>query len=63
LIDGSPAAIVDYIRAYESAGLDELMIDWFDLDDAEGLRVLAEEILPHVSTKLQTRVLESVWAE
>ncbi len=63
LIDGSPAAIVDYIRAYESAGLDELMIDWFDLDDPDGLRVLAEEILPHVSTKLQTRVLESVWAE
>jgi alkanesulfonate monooxygenase SsuD/methylene tetrahydromethanopterin reductase-like flavin-dependent oxidoreductase (luciferase family) len=54
LIEGTPEAIIGQIRTYEAAGLDELMIDWFDLDDIQGLQVLAEEVLPHVSTNPAT---------
>ena len=46
IIEGTPADIVDQIHAFEAAGMDELMIDWFDCDDLEGLQVLATEILP-----------------
>jgi alkanesulfonate monooxygenase SsuD/methylene tetrahydromethanopterin reductase-like flavin-dependent oxidoreductase (luciferase family) len=49
MIDGTPGEIVDQIRAYVVAGLDELMIDWFDCDDLEGLQVLAAEVLPQVA--------------
>jgi len=59
LIEGTPQQIIDHIRTYEAAGLDELMIDWFDCDDIQGLQVLAEEILPHFSTKPATRLLET----
>ena len=62
LIEGTPEGIIDHIRTYEAAGLDELMIDWFDLEDIQGLQVLAEEILPHVSTKPATLLLETVQA-
>jgi alkanesulfonate monooxygenase SsuD/methylene tetrahydromethanopterin reductase-like flavin-dependent oxidoreductase (luciferase family) len=50
MIDGTPEAIIDQLRNYAAAGLDELMIDWFDCDDIEGLEVLAREVLPHVSS-------------
>jgi alkanesulfonate monooxygenase SsuD/methylene tetrahydromethanopterin reductase-like flavin-dependent oxidoreductase (luciferase family) len=50
MIDGTPEAIIDQLRNYAAAGLDELMIDWFDCDDIEGLEVLATEILPHVGS-------------
>jgi alkanesulfonate monooxygenase SsuD/methylene tetrahydromethanopterin reductase-like flavin-dependent oxidoreductase (luciferase family) len=49
MIDGTPDHIVDQIQSYADAGLDELMIDWFDPDDIEGLEVLAAEVLPRVT--------------
>ena len=50
MIDGSPEEVVEQIRAYAAAGLDELMIDWFDCDDLEGLAVLATQVLPRLAT-------------
>jgi alkanesulfonate monooxygenase SsuD/methylene tetrahydromethanopterin reductase-like flavin-dependent oxidoreductase (luciferase family) len=51
VIDGVPEAVVDEIRAYEAAGVQEIMIDWFDLDDVEGLQVLADEVIPKLATR------------
>ena len=44
-IVGTPDQMVQQIQAYASAGADELMLQWFDLDDIEGLRSFAESIL------------------
>ena len=49
VLAGTPEALVEELRAYERAGLQELMIDWFDPDDFEGLQVLAEEVMPRLS--------------
>ena len=54
IIDGPPETIAQEIRAYEAAGVQEIMIDWFQLDDLEGLQVLAEEVLPAVTTSTAT---------
>ena len=45
-IIGTPAMLIEQIRAYENAGADELVLQWFDLDDIDGLRELAASILP-----------------
>jgi alkanesulfonate monooxygenase SsuD/methylene tetrahydromethanopterin reductase-like flavin-dependent oxidoreductase (luciferase family) len=49
LVAGTPEEVVVQLRTYEAAGLQELMIDWFDLDDIEGLQVLADEVLAQLS--------------
>jgi alkanesulfonate monooxygenase SsuD/methylene tetrahydromethanopterin reductase-like flavin-dependent oxidoreductase (luciferase family) len=54
MIDGTPAEVVEQIRAYGAAGLDELMIDWIDCDDLEGLEVLATEVLPQLRSAPQS---------
>jgi hypothetical protein len=41
LIDRTSEEVVEQIRNYEAAGLDELLIDCFDCDDLDGLEVLA----------------------
>ncbi|MEO7018565.1 MAG: TIGR03560 family F420-dependent LLM class oxidoreductase [Ktedonobacteraceae bacterium] len=45
---GNAEQIVTQIAAYKQAGVDELMLQWFDLDDLDGLRVFAESVLPHL---------------
>ena len=47
-IIGTPAHIIDQIQEYGEAGVEELMLQWFDLDDIEGLRAFATSVLPHV---------------
>jgi F420-dependent oxidoreductase-like protein len=46
-IVGSPEQVVNQIGAYAEAGVQELMIQWWDPDDVEGLQIYAEQILPH----------------
>jgi alkanesulfonate monooxygenase SsuD/methylene tetrahydromethanopterin reductase-like flavin-dependent oxidoreductase (luciferase family) len=46
-IVGTPETVVAQIRAYAEAGVDELVIQWFGVDDIDGLNVLANEVLPH----------------
>jgi alkanesulfonate monooxygenase SsuD/methylene tetrahydromethanopterin reductase-like flavin-dependent oxidoreductase (luciferase family) len=45
---GTPDEVITQIRAYETAGVQEIMIQWFDANDLEGLRIIAEDILPFV---------------
>lgn len=47
-IVGTPAMVIKQIRAYEDAGVQELMLQWFDMDDIEGLHAFAESVLPQV---------------
>ena len=47
-IVGTPDMIVDQINAYSKVGADELVLQWFDLDDIDGLRAFATSVLPRI---------------
>ncbi len=47
-IVGTPDMIIEQINAYQKAGADELILQWFDLDDIEGLRAFAASVLPQL---------------
>jgi alkanesulfonate monooxygenase SsuD/methylene tetrahydromethanopterin reductase-like flavin-dependent oxidoreductase (luciferase family) len=46
---GTPEEIVSQIRAFETAGINEISMQWFTPTDIEGLEILATEVLPHVT--------------
>jgi F420-dependent oxidoreductase-like protein len=48
-IVGTPEQVVEQIRAYEQAGVEELMVNWLTVDDIAGLQLLADEVLPQLS--------------
>jgi alkanesulfonate monooxygenase SsuD/methylene tetrahydromethanopterin reductase-like flavin-dependent oxidoreductase (luciferase family) len=48
LISGTPAEVVDRLGDYAAAGVQEIMIQRFNLDDVETLQIIAEEVLPKV---------------
>jgi alkanesulfonate monooxygenase SsuD/methylene tetrahydromethanopterin reductase-like flavin-dependent oxidoreductase (luciferase family) len=43
---GTPEMLVEQIQAYADAGVEELILVWFDQDNIEALRGFAESILP-----------------
>jgi len=45
---GAPDMIIEQIKANAAAGVEELMLQWFDLDDIDGLRAFAKSVLPHL---------------
>jgi len=47
-IVGTPGMIVEQINAYEKVGAGELVLQWFDLDDIDGLRAFAASVLPRL---------------
>lgn len=47
---GTPESVTEQLRAYASAGVEELMMSWFSTGDIEGLETIAEHVLPHFST-------------
>ncbi len=47
-IAGTADLIVEQIQAYAAAGVEELMLQWLDLDDIERLREFARQVLPRV---------------
>ncbi len=47
-IVGTPDMVIKQIQAYADAGVQELMLQWFDQDDIEGLRAFSESVLPQV---------------
>jgi alkanesulfonate monooxygenase SsuD/methylene tetrahydromethanopterin reductase-like flavin-dependent oxidoreductase (luciferase family) len=47
---GTPDELVSYIREFAAAGVDEIMLQWFSMDDIEGLEVLAQHVLPALSS-------------
>jgi hypothetical protein len=38
--------VVNRLREYADIGVTEVMVQWFSLDDVDGLRLLAEEVAP-----------------
>jgi len=47
-IAGTPDMLIQQIHAYADAGVEELVLQWFDLDDIDGLRAFARSVLPHM---------------
>jgi len=47
-IVGTPDMIIEQINAYSNVGVDELVLQWFDLDDLDGLRAFATSVLPQL---------------
>jgi F420-dependent oxidoreductase-like protein len=47
-IVGTPEMVIEQIKTYGDAGVEELMLQWFDLDDIEGIHDFAKSVLPHV---------------
>jgi alkanesulfonate monooxygenase SsuD/methylene tetrahydromethanopterin reductase-like flavin-dependent oxidoreductase (luciferase family) len=47
-IIGTPDEVVAQIRAYGEAGIEEIMAQFLVVDDFDGLRILAEEVLPRL---------------
>ncbi len=46
-IVGTPSQIVDILGRYQDAGLQRVMLQWLNLEDYEGLELLARDVLPH----------------
>ncbi len=38
-------SVIEQLPAYEEAGVEELMVQWFELDDIDGLRAFARRVL------------------
>lgn len=47
VIVGTPEEALARLRPYAAAGVEELIIQWNNADDLEGLRLIAQEIMPH----------------
>jgi alkanesulfonate monooxygenase SsuD/methylene tetrahydromethanopterin reductase-like flavin-dependent oxidoreductase (luciferase family) len=47
-IIGTPDEVAAQIRAYEDAGVEEIMAQFLVVDDFDGIRILAEEVLPRL---------------
>ncbi|HYN87479.1 MAG TPA: hypothetical protein VER55_03055, partial [Ardenticatenaceae bacterium] len=45
---GTPDELIERLKAYATLGAQEIMLQWFDPEDMDGLRLLAEEIVPYV---------------
>jgi F420-dependent oxidoreductase-like protein len=49
LVIGTPSEILDQLEAIQLAGVERVMLQWIDLDDLEGLELLAKSVLPSVA--------------
>lgn len=49
MLIGTPDQLVGQIQAYVAAGAEELMLQWFEMDDIEGLRAFAASVLPQLA--------------
>jgi len=48
LVVGAAADGIDQLKALGAAGANQVMLQWLDLDDIEGLEYLSEQVLPYV---------------
>ena len=48
MVVGTPDEVISALRTHADVGVEELIIQWFGVEDLEGLQVLAEQVLPHV---------------
>ncbi len=51
VIIGTPSEVVDRIGAYAEAGVERFMLQWLELDDIDGIELVASEVLPHFHGK------------
>ncbi|MDQ3638563.1 MAG: TIGR03560 family F420-dependent LLM class oxidoreductase [Actinomycetota bacterium] len=47
-VAGSPEVVVEQIQAYARAGVEELILQWFDVDDVDGAEAFARHVLPRL---------------
>jgi alkanesulfonate monooxygenase SsuD/methylene tetrahydromethanopterin reductase-like flavin-dependent oxidoreductase (luciferase family) len=47
---GTREEVIERIRALAAAGVEELMLQWLDLDNLDGLRLFAETVMPEVAS-------------
>jgi F420-dependent oxidoreductase-like protein len=47
MIVGTGSAVAEQISGYAEAGVERFMLQWINLDDIEGLELMAREVLPH----------------
>jgi alkanesulfonate monooxygenase SsuD/methylene tetrahydromethanopterin reductase-like flavin-dependent oxidoreductase (luciferase family) len=45
---GTPDEVLETLRAFERAGCQEIMIQWFNLPDREGIRAVAQDVMPRL---------------
>jgi alkanesulfonate monooxygenase SsuD/methylene tetrahydromethanopterin reductase-like flavin-dependent oxidoreductase (luciferase family) len=45
---GTPGEFIERLQAYAAVGVQEVMLQWWEANDLEGLRMFAEEIMPYV---------------
>jgi F420-dependent oxidoreductase-like protein len=45
---GTADKIIEQIKAYEQAGVEEIMLQWFDLTETERLRAFAQQVITQV---------------
>ncbi|GAB4515965.1 MAG: LLM class F420-dependent oxidoreductase [Anaerolineae bacterium] len=50
LIVGTPSMWVEQLGKLQEAGLQRIMLQWLNLDDIDGLEVIARDVLPHFHT-------------
>ena len=46
---GTADEVVEQINAYAQVGVEELILEWFDLDNLEGLQAFAKDVLPRLN--------------
>ncbi len=47
-ITGTAERVIERIRAFADAGVQELMLQWLQLDDLDGLRVFMDTVMPYL---------------
>lgn len=52
---GTPEMLVEQIKAYEKAGVEELILAWFEPTNIKALREFAKTVLPQVSGLSSTK--------
>ncbi|NBU37697.1 MAG: LLM class F420-dependent oxidoreductase, partial [Actinobacteria bacterium] len=45
---GTPAEVIEKLRAWSAAGADRVYLQILDLSDLEHLDLIASEVMPHV---------------
>jgi alkanesulfonate monooxygenase SsuD/methylene tetrahydromethanopterin reductase-like flavin-dependent oxidoreductase (luciferase family) len=49
MIVGTPAEVVQAMRAYSDVGVAELIMQWFGVEDLDGLQLLADQVVPQLA--------------
>ena len=44
---GTPDEVIEHLSAYAAVGVEEVIMQWFGMDDIEGLATLANQVLSH----------------